>query len=232
MAYRVFVITSNEYLWALRPFSYLFNIYWSELQEVVIAGFHRPRFVMPSNFRFFQIERYNYPKHQWSNALIKLLDNFQNDEHFVLMLEDYWLVRTVDLRGVAACFDYVRDHPGVLRMDLTSDRLYAGGMYDVDYWGCYDIIETPHGTPYQISLQAAIWKRSLLLKVLKENVSPWDFEVHTQPPENMRVLGTRQNLVRYSNAILKGKLDNEQLKKMPKDKMETIKQWIPKKVYH
>ena len=38
MSLRVFVTTSDRYLWALRPFAHLFNRYWSELQPVVVSA--------------------------------------------------------------------------------------------------------------------------------------------------------------------------------------------------
>lgn len=207
---RVVVLTSDKYAWAMLPFSYLFNIHWSELQPVDVYGFARPNFKLPPNFTFHSIDRNNYPANRWSDALIRVLQSF-DDLHFVFMLEDYWLCRTVDVRGVDACHQYVRNRPRVLRIDLTDDRLYAGGMFDVEAWGSYDIIETPHGTPYQMSTQAGIWNRQLMLSLLEPGKSAWEVEVQVMPPDNMRVLGTRQRPIRYANAILKGKLDKEQV---------------------
>jgi hypothetical protein len=144
------------------------------------------------------------------------------------MLEDYWLVRTVDVRGVSACYEYIKDKPNVLRFDLTADRLYAGGMVDADYWGNYDIIETPSSTPYQMSTQAGIWNKYRLLELLQPNKSAWEVEIHTSVPDTMRVLGSRQYIVRYANAVLKGKLDREQLQLLPPEHKATIFNMIPK----
>lgn len=226
---RVFVITSEKYYWCLRPFSHLFNTFWSSLQPVIVAGFSPPSYVLPSNFEFFSIDRENYPPGRWSDGLIKFLQAMP-DEHFALFLEDYWLVRTVDARGIIACYEYIRERPEVLRIDLTGDRLYAGGMFDADYWGCYDIIETPYNTPYQMSTQAAIWNKARLLELLEPNKSAWEVEIQTQPPETMRVLGTRQSPVRYANAILKGKLDLLQLALLPSEHKNHIFSMIPKEV--
>lgn len=223
---RVFVLTSDKYLWALRPFAYLFNIYWSELQPVVVGGFSRPDFKLPQNFKFHSIAPTNYPSDKWSDALIEFLRVY-DDTHFVLLLEDYWLCRTVDVRGVAACHDYVINRPDVLRIDLTADRLYAGGMFDADYWGNYDIIETPTSTPYQMSTQAGIWNRARMLELLVRGKSAWEVEIQTQVPPNMRVLGTRQCPVRYANGILKGKLDLNQLGLITEEHRRRIFSVIP-----
>jgi hypothetical protein len=121
------------------------------------------------------------------------------------MLEDYWLCRTVDFRGIDTLAEYCRLHPEVIRMDLTTDRLYAGGMTDVESYGSYDIVETKEGTPYQMSLQAAIWSRKHLISVLKPGLNPWEVELQTQIKEPLRVLGTRQFPCRYANVFNSGK---------------------------
>jgi len=223
----VVVITSDKYLWAMQPFSYLFNIYWSSLQPVTVGCFQKPLFKLPPNFNIVQIDSQNYPANRWSDGLIKLLKTVDG-EHFVFLLEDYFLIRTVDVAGVSACHEYVRTRPDVLRIDLTADRLYAGGMFDVEGWGHYDIIETPNATPYQMSTQAGIWNKRLFLELLVPNKSAWEVELHTIVPERMRVLGTRQYILRYANALLKGELDPSQLATIPVEHQRAIFNMIPK----
>jgi len=226
MEARVCVEVNDKNLWALQPFTYLFNLYWSSLQPVTVFGYTRPEFNLPSNFTFFSIDRVNYPANRWSNGLIEFLSTLE-ESHIVLLLVDYWLCRMVDLRGVSACYEYVRDRHEVLRIDLTADRLYAGGMFDVEPWGCYDIIETPSSTPYQFSTQAGIWNRQLLLSSLVPNRTPWEVEMYSEIPEGIRILGTRQYPMRYANGILKGKIDKEQLFLIPEEHRNTIMRMIP-----
>jgi hypothetical protein len=224
----VVVLTSDKYMWAMRPFAYLFNIYLSSLQPVTVGCFRIPNyFVLPPNFTLFQIDRRNYPADKWSDGLIKLLRSIRED-HVLFMLEDYWLTRTVDIQGVSACYEYMQARPDVLRFDLTDDRQYAGGVKDVDKWGHYDIVETFFETPYQMSTQAGIWNRRLFLELLTPGKSAWEVEIHTQPPKEMRVLGTRQCPMRYANALLKGALDIDQLAKIPAEHQQAIYDMIPK----
>jgi len=220
-------MTSDKYLWAVRPFATLFNVYWSELQPVMVCGFARPAFALPRNFTFYQIGPDNYPANKWSDALIYVLDKLPVDvTHLVLMLEDYWVCRTVDLRGVAGLQDYIIDKPDVLRIDLTDDRLYAGGMFDVESYGCYDIIETPYQTPYQMSTQAGIWNRRLLRSLLVPGKTAWEVEIHTQPPQSMRVLGSRQRVIAYANALLKGKVDTVQVDRIQEPHLSFVRRCI------
>lgn len=198
----VYVCTSDKYLWALRPFAYLLNTYWSSLQPVTVIGYKEPEFALPPNFEFYSAGEDKGQNH-WSDGVIKFLRE-RGQELFCLLLDDYWLTRTADNTGVSTLADYVYEHPDVLRMDLTTDRLYNGAMRDVESYGHYDILETPPGSEYQMSLQAGIWRLRLMLDVLQAGKSPWQVELETSPPETMRVLGTRQNPVRYANVFMGG----------------------------
>lgn len=223
----VFITTCAKYSWLIRPQAYLLNMYWSTMQPFTVVGFEFPDFELPANFTFCSLYPESCPAEEWSNALIHFLS--MRDEYlFVLLLDDYWPIRKVDNVGIETLAEYMRIHDDVLRMDLTDDRLYAGGRFDVDSWGHYDIIETPFETPYQMSLQAGIWNRKLMLNVLVPGKSPWETELHTQPPEGMRVLGTRQMPMRYANIYKNGEIIQEQLDRVPQEHREAIVQWFPK----
>ncbi|MHC4711080.1 MAG: hypothetical protein ACYTA3_11840 [Planctomycetota bacterium] len=218
----VYVCTADKYLWALKPFAYLFNIFWSSMQPVTILGYNTPDFALPPNFDFKSLGE-DGGQDKWSDGIIRALRGIE-DELLVLLLDDYWLTRTADNTGVATLADYVYQHPNVLRMDLTTDRLYTGGMFEVESYGHYDIVETPPGSSYQMSLQAGIWRRKLLLALLQPGMSPWAVELQTSPPENMRALGTRQNPVKYANVFQGGNPDNLlNLEQLPKEHVDYMR---------
>jgi hypothetical protein len=207
----------------------MFNEMWSDRQRVIVGGFTPPKFKLPDNFTFYQIDKVDYPADRWSNALIKMLSAFP-DPFILLMLEDYWLRRKVDQKCVSVCRQYMEHRPRILRIDLTDDRQYSGGVYDIDTVDNYDIIETPPGTPYQFSTQAGIWNKSLLLELLQPNKTAWETEIHTAPPGRMRVLGTRQKPISYANAMLKGEIDRTEIIRLPQVHREFIKKWIPEEM--
>ena len=228
----VYVLTSDPYLWAAKPFAYLFNIYWSSLQEVTIAGYSVPDFELYpkcDNFRFCQIDAVHYDADHWSDGLLRFLHapEVKDQELFVLLLEDYWLTRTVDIQAIESLAEYMRLHSDILRMDLTTDRLYAGGMFDVESWGRLDIIETPFETPYQTSLQAGIWRKSLMFQVLDYGYSPWRFEIDTKPPKELRVCGTRQCPIKYANIFKGGEILQSELNKIPAEHRARVIDMMP-----
>lgn len=206
---RVVVSVSDKYLWALHVFAYFFNKYWSPYQEVQVAGYTPPKFKLPDNFEFYSIDTPQYPKERWVEGFVKYL-NWADDDDFVLMLEDYWICRMVDKNAalmLSAFMDTDRDH--ILRIDLTADRLYAGGMRDVGYFDRYDIVEAP-GSAYQMSLQAGLWNKRLMKNVLfnlpDNRLSAWDVELEGNNlleyyHPDYRVYGTRQWPIRYVNGM-------------------------------
>ncbi len=191
-----------------------------------------PDYELPPNFIIKSMNGGKpLPKENWSDGLIVMLQNIPDDV-FVLMLEDYWLIRKVDNSGVDTLADYMRIHKDILRVDLTDDRQYAGDRVDIGAWGHYDLIETPGDSPYQMSLQAGIWNRDLLMSLLRSGLNPHEVELHLSPTLNergdMRVLGTRQRLVRYANLYYQGKVQAEQIKMIPKEHLKVIKEmgWL------
>jgi hypothetical protein len=230
MPLRVIVLTSDRYRWALKPFSRLFNIYWDTTQPVLVAGFSPPKFSLPGNFSFHSIDDQDYPQDKWSDALIKLLSEIE-DEFFVLMLEDYWLSRKVDTRAVELFHEFSKKAGDVIRFDLTNDRLHARGdcrdALEIPPIEHYDIVYTPPDTQYNMSLQAAIWSRKLMLDVLKPGTSPWQVEINTSLTDDYGVVGSRQWPVRYINAIRKGKIDDEQLDRLSKSDKNGVMPYIP-----
>ena len=231
---RVFVTVSDKTLWALRPFSYLFNCYWSSLQPVVVAGYTAPSFDLPPNFTFYSIDTPCYPAEKWSDGIIKFLNDMP-DEHFVWFYEDFWLRRTVNHAAVSSLYEYCQSHPNVFRLDLTNDRLFTHDpRYIPDYekYGCIALIQSQSDWPYHHSSQCGIFRRDMFLNILRPGWTPWEFELKgaeilTNHPD-WSVLGTRILPVDYAHVIVSGS-NQLQLNGIPQHHIDyMIEQgWLP-----
>lgn len=227
---RTFVITSEPYYWCLKPFAYLFNQFFGRDFPVVIVGYRPIEFELPPNFRFHSISRAPYPQTRWSDALIEFL-NQVTDDVFILMLEDYFLVRDVDLYGIALLREHMRENPKILKADLTADRLYARGdarnAEEYRSIGYLDVIKTTGNISYKMSLQCSLWNRANMLSLIHPDMTPWEVELYPQVPDDMLVLGTRQIPMRYANIVYKGKIDNQQVDMIPEPHRAFVKGHIP-----
>lgn len=231
----VVVSASDKYLWALRPFAYLFNYYWSPTQTVLILGYQHPDFDLPRNFGFVSLADEQYPKEKWGDALLDFLKATKVSNKFVLLLEDYWLCRRVDVNAVDVLVDLMHRQPNILRIDLTADRLYAAGLKDVGCIDRYDLITAP-GSQYQLSLQAGIWDKNLLTEVIRKlpegHRSAWEVETVgtgyvNEQAERMEVVGTRQCPMRYCNALNNAAQDVVNVAWLNDEHLSVIRPWLP-----
>lgn len=204
--YQIIVTTADKSAWTLKTFAYLWNVYYSSIQDVHVLYESFPNFRLPDNFKQHIINLdgvEGWPQQLWSDGLIKYLHSIR-EQYVLIMLDDYWLVRTVDVRGIGTLFDYLREHPNLLRVDLTGDRLYARGVENVDMYGHFDIVAA-QGSEYQMSLMPGMWNKKHLMDVLQHGWTPWQVELDGTGVVNSRpellVVGTRQWPIRIVNGL-------------------------------
>ena len=206
---RIFLSTSDKHLWALRPCLHLMEKYWPAHPPLCIAGYSRPDFSLPAPHDWYSIGAFaDYPVERWSDGIIQALNDIP-DELILWWMEDFWLLRNVDTEAIELVAQYMTQHRDVARVDLSSDRLYAGNVREVGALGWLDLITNDLPVPYLLSFQAGIWRRSELLRYLVPGETPWQTEINGTARMNeagARVLGTRQWLTRYLIAIQHGKV--------------------------
>jgi hypothetical protein len=224
----LYVLTSDKYIEALRPFAWLLNRFWVPNPQVIIGGFTPPNFSLPSNFHFHSIGKFeDYPVNRWSNALIKMLLELPHDI-FGLMLEDYWLYAPVDDETVDVAADYMRQFEYVARFDLTTDRKHSGYAKPYGKAGKVRLIISDPESQYHCSLMTALWRRSHLLKILVENETPWEIELNgTARLRTLKdyciVLGTEDPPVYHTLAFRSGNPKGLLLDQIPPPLVEEMK---------
>jgi hypothetical protein len=215
---QVIVVAAEKSYNCLSPFMCLWEKYcgwnfglpiFSEI-EMVVCGFGPVEFYADwkPQVTFYSVGDYaDWPAQRWSEQLMKILDEVA-DEQFILMLEDYWLTRPVDVQAIRMLFDYAKQFENVLKIDLTYDRLYINGGSDFlygaatyDNCGYLDLIKSPPGTPYQMSLWAGIWNREQLKRVLVPGETAQEIEIAgtRRVVDDQLVLGTRQAPLLHGN---------------------------------
>ncbi len=225
------VLTNNNHLWLLPGFQYLWNKYCG--LPVTIYGFDSPDNLFP-NFQFKSLGE-QLPAEKWSDGLLMMLDDIE-DDYFIFMLEDYWLYEQVhtDVFTHLVLFLY-QIEDDVLRIDLAGNRVAYKQAVEIgalsianDDIPLFRLVETPTGTPYQMSFQAAIWHKENLREVLRSGENPWQSEIEgSKRVGGFRVLGTKPAVIKYQPVWQhrKWKLD-----KLKTDDIEYLKRrgWMEK----
>ena len=197
----------------------------TESFEIVVCGFSKPgnlfkNFEVP--YEFYSIGKYkDYPAQKWSNALYQVL-NEAADDVFLLMLEDYWLLRPVDITGLKMMYGYMKVYDYVLKFDVTNERLWADGGHkhifgndNYNYLGYLDIIKSNFRSAYHMSLWSGFWNRENLKKVLIPNETAQQIELEGTTRlqafgDDLLVLSSRQAPLMHANVIQSSKWNTAQ----------------------
>lgn len=210
---RTVVLTSDKHSWLLRGFFHQWekyrghNGYVWDWFDVEVAGFTNPGF-LPADVPFYSIGKFeDYPVDRWSDAVIQYLHSIK-DEFVLLLLEDYWMLRPINREAIFNATRYMLNNPDVIRFDLAADRMFAKNARYIGSYGQLDICECKGD--YSLSTQASIFRREMLIEVLRPGETPWQSELNGTDRLNKlpyRVVGSYQWPMNYAIVMNKGKLD-------------------------
>lgn len=209
MTLRIFILTSDVTLWALQGCLWLLDKYWPAHPPVLIGGYTPPAFALPGYATFMSLGAFkDYPAGKWADGLHKFLQS-QTDDIICWTMDDFWLVRPVDDAGVRLLYDHMLVSPHLARVDLTTDRAFAGNMQAAGTLGHLHLVSTPPATPYQLSFQTGLWRREALRQYLVLGESAAETELRgslrmTKAAAN--VLGTLEAPVRYKIVVQHGRV--------------------------
>lgn len=168
---RIVVLTSNQYHNCLPPFAHFWNKFAGTLRRVTVACYDAPVPELPPNFDALRIG--NQADYTWSAGLLKFLDMIEDDV-ILLMLEDYFIEYAIGWQGI----DDLRrlfDYGSIQKIDLSGDRQKVE-FIERDIYSNFLLIESVDSSPYQASVQAALWRTSFLKRILAPHETAWQFE--------------------------------------------------------
>ena len=168
----IYISTSDNYLHILKPFSYLFNKFWSDTQKVFILGYKSPQFDLPDNFNFISMGEQKGIEY-WDNDLHKFFSSV-DDEYFIYSMEDHFILDYVDIKLFEYLKKYLNDDVG--RISLAT-QLANKQHTIIETVGDINIVESHPSIQYRLCTQWSIWNKDFMLQYLKPNMSAWDFEL-------------------------------------------------------
>jgi len=228
----VVIMTSPASNWTLGGLFWTLNKYAPELQDIWVCGYDKGFFdklrlefaknpgLMPKSVNFLTIGKFEeYPKSMWSDSFIKVCEYMRDNDrnHFLFLMDDFWLVRRADVRGINLLYEAMKRNNSLLKVDLATDRLYALGglkyLYGANTFateGHLDIIKSYCPSPYHMSFWVGLFSASLLLDhVLVPGETAQEIEVSGTGRlgdrcDDVMVVGTRQAPMRVTNLIRSG----------------------------
>ena len=122
-------------------------------------------------------------------------------EYILLFLEDYLIDSTVDNEKVNSAIEYMKSNDIDFLRIAPIPKLKSGDEFAV---------QIDKKQLYGVNLQAAVWKKSYLLRLLgDDDFSAWEFEARQKFGSPKRIDGkcfaTNDYVIHYLNGIIQGK---------------------------
>jgi hypothetical protein len=157
--------TCDSYLDLIPGFSILYERYFQPNVETLIV----------SETETLDIPNYKFitpGKKQWGERIINALSETKT-EYVFFVLDDYYLSQLLTNEYIEYLLKFMDNHK-VNKVTLTPVPDFAKYEY-------LESVNTMHkmspNSPWLTSVQPAIWRKRELLKFLKPEYSPWNFEV-------------------------------------------------------
>lgn len=112
-------------------------------------------------------------KDKWSQRLKETLELIDT-EYVFFMLDDFFVTEPVNTQFISQCFDWMNKNPNIAVFSFHP-VVDESNQPSKKYPG---FEKRPKPSKYLLNCQAAIWRRDRLIKVLRDNESPWDFEIY------------------------------------------------------
>lgn len=166
-----YLIASDKYLPLLKGYTYFFNKYWSDEEEVMVLCYKKPDFDLPENFKIHSLgNQSDYGKY-WTNALIPFFKSVE-DDHFMVLLDDLFPINDVDTDTLYEMGDLIRSG--------KAQKAFLGRVKGGPYGKVIskNIVEVRPGyAEFRNTIQPSIWNKEHFLKYLKPDFTIWEFEL-------------------------------------------------------
>lgn len=136
--------------------------------------------------------------HSWSSNLLKGLDEIE-EEYVFMIIDDIFFSDFVPQENLKKVFAWIyKIKPNYLRLNPRPKP-------DKPYSNQFGIVST--GSLYRTATVLSIWKKTVLLDLLKSGESAWDFEIYgsIRSDKYDNFYSTWQVLIPFKNCVIKGK---------------------------
>jgi hypothetical protein len=194
----IYISTSNKYIHLIKPFQYLFNKFWSDKQKVTILGYEEPNFKLEDNFNFVSLGKQTTVD-DWCLDLTNFFESI-DDEYFIHAVEDQFIIKPVNQNMITKLTEMMNPFVGRIALETAAQTKPHKEIYNDDEL-C--VIELDQFAQYRLSVVYSIWNKKYMLKYLKLNNTPWEFELDERVKRVIESI-VNQNISEYEIIIVGG----------------------------
>lgn len=175
------LLGTHEYEWAIKIFADLFSKYYGN-EEVIYFG-DRQEDELPFNIKFQQVPCFSEGVWDWKTTFgegLKSICYSNLDKTLLIFLPDHWLNKPVDKSVILQLEDYMKNHPDIIRANLTDDlSWHIGEVEQVETWQDLEIVEIKPWSIHAgfnggITFSPSLWNPQLLGRLIQ---SHWELAI-------------------------------------------------------
>lgn len=155
----VFSCDNNQDLWF--PFYYCMEKYWPNHPRIV---YKTERIKNP----YYETISTNYPLNEWTKGIREALKDI--NEPILFMADDCFIRKPVDE-------DRIEDALELLKKPNTACVNFEKSFDENDEEVEKGFKKRSKGALYEVSVMCGLWNKDALMKVLEDDLSPWDLEL-------------------------------------------------------
>ena len=161
----VLVSSCDKYEDAWEPFFRLFSIMGvGEAFSHIVLNTETKQFHCP----YLDVRTINTPgRMTWSQRMRSVLERIES-EYIFLLLEDFFIQKPFNAVQFDKLMDFFRSHAEVGVIHTTPNSRIKDLPDDMFFERCFDDLN--------ITVTAVVWRKSYLLKILRDHESNWEYE--------------------------------------------------------
>lgn len=206
--YSVLITSCDSFEDAWVPFFKLYCQYWNDGQIQTYLITEKKKFLYPGvDIKCTQVNKESTQKFTWAESLLISLDQVST-EIVLLYMDDFFITQPVNITMIDEAANSLLNNKKLDAVYLSaSGPLHCSRLSDNNLYCIVDQFSS-----YKVSMQACLWKKSVLKSLVKANENAWMFELfgtkrsHMRKLNFLRVKHAKDNPISYINTgITKGK---------------------------
>lgn len=150
----------------------------------------------------------------WSSNLRKILDAI-DEQNILIMMDDAPLAKCLDRRDLQNYYDLFQ------KKEMNYLNLKASPLPNCNIEDAVGMLRPKTG--YRAAVVPCLWKKSILLELLRDEESAWEFEINgsNRSDDYPGFYSVRSPVIIFDHIIIKGKIERRVYSKLTKLGEET-----------
>ncbi len=208
------VPSCDKYKGLWKPFFTLLKKYWFDCPFKIYLISENPNYL---GTVLTILEGILEKDQSWATRLKNALEKIK-EPYVFLMLDDYFLMEKVDTERILKLFEIMKKE-NICHLGLTPFFHPVDFPQFKDYPDLIEVMQDP----YRVTLQAGIWNREILIKILKDGETPWETEEQgTERSYEFEpfVMMKDEFLIKYIQGVVKGEMPGETREYLKKEEID------------